>query len=189
MAILNKLKDYRNLRCLTQEELSKESGISIRTIQRIEKGLTTGSSHTIKTLANALNIESENILVSSINLNEQVTNQLGKVKLMNLSILTVIFIPFGNLISPTIIFFLYRKHYKVNTLGRKIISLQILNTLAMFFLAIIIYVTIGRGSELIPLPISICYVIYALISSIIVVYTAIVMNNPKEALKFVPNLL
>lgn len=186
---MNKLKEYRNFSRLTQEELSKESGISIRTIQRIEKGLTTGSSHTIKTLAATLHIESENLIVADINQNEAVADELDKVKLMNFSILSMIFIPFGNLILPTIIFLHNRKLNQVNTLGRKIISLQILNTLAMLFLGIILYVIIGRGSELIPLPVSLCYVLYALISSIIVIYTAMVMKDQKDALKFVPSLI
>ena len=186
---MNKLKEYRNLSRLTQEELSKESGISIRTIQRIEKGLTTGSSHTIKTLAKTLDIESDHMIVSDLTQNDEIADELDKVKLMNLSVLSLIFIPFGNLILPTIIFLRNRKLSRVNTLGRKIISLQILNTLAMLFLSIILYVIIGRGSELIPLPFSFCYVLYALISSIIVIYTATVINAHKEVLKFVPSLI
>ena len=59
----------------------------------------------------------------------------------------------------------------------------------MLFLGIILYVIIGRGSELIPLPVSFCYVLYALISSIIVIYTAMVMKDQKDALKFVPSLI
>lgn len=189
MTIVNKLKEYRNLRRLTQEELSNSSGISIRTIQRIEKGLSTGSPHTIKTLAKTLNIESVDLLVAGENQNELVIDELGKLRLMNLSILTVILIPLGNLLFPTLIFLFNKKAKKVNTLGRKIISFQILSTLFLFLSTIILFIVFGRGNGAIPMPVFICYLIYVLICSITVIHSAIGINNGKEILKFAPRLI
>ncbi|NQY05646.1 MAG: helix-turn-helix transcriptional regulator, partial [Flavobacteriaceae bacterium] len=47
---MNKLVALRTQRNLTQEELAEKSGISSRTIQRIEAG-TVPKGHTLKTLA------------------------------------------------------------------------------------------------------------------------------------------
>jgi len=81
--LAKRVKELIKRNGLSQEELTENSGLSLRTIQRIEKGLTTGSSHTIKTLAATLHIESENLIVADINQNEAVADELDKVKLMN----------------------------------------------------------------------------------------------------------
>lgn len=51
-----KLIDYRKARGLTQEELAEKSGISIRTIQRIETGDVLPRAYTIKVLSDYLGI-------------------------------------------------------------------------------------------------------------------------------------
>jgi transcriptional regulator with XRE-family HTH domain len=56
ITIAEKLKHFRHINCLSQEKLAKNSGISIRTIQRIEEGKSVGSGYTINALATALNI-------------------------------------------------------------------------------------------------------------------------------------
>ncbi|MEM8488640.1 MAG: helix-turn-helix transcriptional regulator, partial [Bacteroidota bacterium] len=55
---LQNLKFHRIQRHLTQESLAELSGISIRTIQRMEKGLSNGSPHSINALAQALQVDS-----------------------------------------------------------------------------------------------------------------------------------
>ena len=115
----NSLKEYRKFKNLTQEELSKSSGISIRTIQRIEKGLSTGSAHTVKTLAKTLNIESIDLLIDESSFKSLNKSSLSKLKLMNFSILTMLIIPLGNIIFPSIIFFRNRDDEMVNTVGKK----------------------------------------------------------------------
>jgi transcriptional regulator with XRE-family HTH domain len=47
------IRDMRLKKGLSQEELSKMSGISVRTISRIESGLS-GNLHTIKMIFNVL---------------------------------------------------------------------------------------------------------------------------------------
>jgi len=46
---MSKLKQLREQKNMTQEELSEKSGISVRTIQRIESG-TNPKGHTLKYL-------------------------------------------------------------------------------------------------------------------------------------------
>jgi len=59
------LKVFREKQNLTQEELSKKSGISARTIQRIEKGKEP-KGYTLRVLAKALMIEENELLCKKI---------------------------------------------------------------------------------------------------------------------------
>ena len=58
---MSKLKSFRELQNLTQEELSEKSGISVRTIQRIETGKDP-KGYTLRVLAKALEIEENELL-------------------------------------------------------------------------------------------------------------------------------
>lgn len=185
----NSLKEHRILKNLTQEELSKSSKISIRTIQRIEKGLSIGSSHTIKALAKTLNIESTDILHDEDNSKIFAKNSINKLKLMNFSVLTMLIIPFGNIIFPAIIFFRNRGDGKISTIGKKILNFQILSMLILPFYLVIIFLFIGRGLGGIPISFIISYLTYGLANIIITIHTSIKINEEKEILKFVPNIL
>ncbi len=183
------LKEQRKIKNLTQEDLAKSSGISIRTIQRIEKGLSSGSAYTIKTLANALDVESSEILTDG---NLELTNSVedrSKLKIMNLSILTVLIIPFGNIIFPFIIFIRNRNNLFFKIQGKKILSFQILTTLSLPFLIILMTFITGKGPGQFPLNIFIPYLLYIAITVLITVKTAIDINVNKEILAFSPNLL
>jgi transcriptional regulator with XRE-family HTH domain len=188
MKELSTLKEFRKTRNFTQEELSKDSGISIRTIQRIEKGLTPGSPHTIKALAKSLDIGSSDIVVSKEE-NTIIYDDFHKVKLMNFSILSVLLIPFGNIILPTIIFFYYKSNKHVNTLGRRILSIQILSTFLLSGLGISLFLIIGQGNGAIPLPVPIIYVMYTTVNILIVIHSSIAIDKKKQILKFFPNLI
>jgi len=116
---MSKLVFYREQLNLTQEELSKKSGISVRTIQRIEAG-TDPKGHTRKVLAEALEIK-ENNLLEMVDENEDINYNL--LKLINLSSLLFIFIPPVNIIIPLIRIFAKKQ---LNPLSIQIISIQIL---------------------------------------------------------------
>ena len=62
MTVGEKLKHFRQITCLTQGKLAEISGISIRTIQRIEEGKSVGSGYTINALANALNLQATDLI-------------------------------------------------------------------------------------------------------------------------------
>jgi len=185
----NSLKEHRKLENLTQEELSKSSGISIRTIQRIEKGLSTGSAHTIKTLAKTLNIENLDLLTDENNSKLENKNNTNKLKLMNFSILTMLLIPLGNIIFPSIIFFRNKDDEMVNTIGRKILSFQILSILLLPFLLVTMFLFMGRGNGQIPMPFAISYLLYGFLNIVITIQTSIKINKERKVLSFFPNFL
>jgi len=185
----NSLKGHRKLKKMTQEELSKTSGISIRTIQRIEKGLSTGSPYTIKTLARTLSIECSDIIYEESKPTLDEKNNISILKLMNFSVLTMFVVPFGNIIFPAVIFFKNRSDVKVKTIGRKILNFQILTMLALPFALVILLLLIGKGYAGFPITLIILYLIYGLVNIIITIYTSIQINGDKKVLSFVPNIL
>lgn len=119
---MSKLVEHRERQNLTQEELSKKSGISVRTIQRVESGVDP-KGFTLKALAKALNIDETNLIEQKPLITE---SDQKWVKIINLSSLVVVFIPVLNFALPLIIA-LSKK--QLNALTRQIITLQILWTL------------------------------------------------------------
>ncbi|WP_374364877.1 helix-turn-helix domain-containing protein [Cloacibacterium sp.] len=72
---MSKLKQIREQQNLTQEELAEKSGISVRTIQRIESG-TEPKGHTLKALSKSLEISQNELLnFESENLDELPTEK------------------------------------------------------------------------------------------------------------------
>jgi transcriptional regulator with XRE-family HTH domain len=127
---MSKLVEHREKRNLTQEELSKKSGISVRTIQRIESG-NDPKGFTLKALAKALNIN-EIDLIKKNNLSKESNTNL--VNLINLSSLIVVFIPIANFILPLIITLIKKQ---LNSLTKQIITIQILWAVIMIVVYLI----------------------------------------------------
>lgn len=136
---MSELKKIRETKNLTQEELAEKSGVSVRTIQRIEAG-TTPKGYTLKTLAESLEV-SENDLLTSETIKEEIVidevifateenNSLsnsGLIKIINLSSLPFAWLPIANFLLPLLIMFFTKEK---SPIVKQIISLQI-------FLAII----------------------------------------------------
>lgn len=116
---MSKLKKYREKLNLTQEELSDTSGISIRTIQRIESG-NEPKGQTLKLLAKTLGIK-ENELLEKEETKIEINSTL--IKVINLSSLPFTIIPPANIIIPLVIMFTKKQF---NPLAKQIVSIQIL---------------------------------------------------------------
>ncbi len=71
METTKKLRDCRNASGLTQESLAQKSNISIRTIQKIEKGLSSGSPYSLKKMAEVLKVEDWELLLEDTFQNKQ----------------------------------------------------------------------------------------------------------------------
>ncbi len=122
---MNQLKLYREKRHFTQEELSEISGISVRTIQRIEAGNPL-KGYTLRTLAKHLECAEEDLIRK-----EEPSTPL---KWINLSSLLIL--PPLNLMAP----YFLSKYWKVNSpLVKQMIDVQFMwSVLApiVFFLGI-----------------------------------------------------
>lgn len=107
----------------SQAELAEKSGLSLRTIQRIEAG-NIPKGFTLKALANAFETEPEKLIPS-----KEIT-KLDRAKLINFSSLFGLIIPFGGVIIPLIL--TYKTNDKKNReLGKNIVSVQIIIAFAL----------------------------------------------------------
>ena len=115
----SKVKLLREQKNLTQTELAEKSGLSLRTIQRIESGQSL-KGFTLKAIAKTLETEPENLFSK-----EEENIQIDRAKLINFSALAGLIIPFGGIIFPAIL--TYRTQDSVNReLGKSVIGVQII---------------------------------------------------------------
>lgn len=125
-----KVQLLREERNLTQSELAEKSGLSLRTIQRIEAG-NIPKGFTRNTLANFFETEPENLIAHS-----DEKDSIERAKLINISVLTYLLIPFGNLILPTILTYKSTDE-RARELGKEIINIQIIYTFTLGILLIV----------------------------------------------------
>ncbi|AWK04527.1 XRE family transcriptional regulator [Flavobacterium crocinum] len=126
----NNVKILRENQNMTQNELAEKSGLSLRTIQRIEAGSIL-KGFTLKTLAQSLETEPENLIKKK---NEK--SEVERAKIINLSALMGLIIPFGSIIFPLILTYKTKDH-KNRELGKQIITIQIFLSLILSFLLIL----------------------------------------------------
>ena len=79
MSIAHQIKRLRTKKGFSQEQLSEESSISIRTIQRIESGESVPRGHTLQKLTQALGILPADLIETDQNENK------GYLTLLNIS--------------------------------------------------------------------------------------------------------
>ncbi|MFK7908438.1 MAG: helix-turn-helix domain-containing protein [Chitinophagales bacterium] len=188
-----KLKDCRKKQGMTQENLASISGISIRTIQRIEKGLSNASPYTMKQLAKALEVEVATLVREKEEETSIEKNSVGILKLMNISALTALLLPFGNIIFPLIVFLKNKEDAEVNLQGRKILSFQIVWVLLTFLLLVlgtILLLSFFEGFRGSQVPVSVpLYFISAIANAFIVLYIGVTLDKGKPLFPSLPNFL
>ncbi|WP_353120507.1 helix-turn-helix domain-containing protein [Myroides odoratus] len=122
-----KIKELRIARGYSQEELAMQSGLSIRTIQRIEKGETIPRGNSLQLLCEVFGLKVEELFQSSERKAEDST--IASVRIIYFLVLTGIVIPLGNIIWPLIGWSMYKKNDDViNTIGKNVILSQIAYT-------------------------------------------------------------
>ncbi|MBH2003993.1 MAG: helix-turn-helix domain-containing protein [Sphingobacteriia bacterium] len=155
---MSKLKSIREKQNLTQEELSERSGISVRTIQRIEAGADP-KGYTLRVLSEKLGVqemalqdkqpEAENAEEDSKNAVPAEASVLvnhSMVKLINLSSIPFIVLPPLNVLVPLIIIFATKQK---SPLTRQIVSVQMMWTiLAPILFLLVVLTKPGNGITL-----------------------------------------
>lgn len=133
------LKKIRELKNLTQEELAEKSGLSVRTIQRIEAGVQP-KGYTLKVLALSLDVPERDLRIPEIQFQQETEVEeipeipekeksvnFTLVKLINLSSIPLAWFPVANVLPPLLIMLFTKEK---SPIVKQIISLQV-------FLAII----------------------------------------------------
>lgn len=144
---MSPLLEYREKLNLTQEELATKSGVSVRTIQRIESGIKP-KGYTLESLSKVLGISKEELLKGKEEF-EKINKQL--IKYINLSSILLLIVPLGSIIMPLIIM---RWKKEINTVTKQIVSIQILWTLSFLIVTVLVallFKWLSFSKEIVPL--------------------------------------
>ena len=168
---MSELKKIREKQNLTQEELAEKSGLSVRTIQRIEAG-TEPEGYTLKTLASTLEVSEKDLLITDIPTeeiiidspilvdeietqqaistieNDEIFNS-TLIKIINLSSLPLAWFPIANFLPPLLIMIFTKEK---SPIVKQIISLQIfLAIISPIIFLIVAFFKLGSASVMITL--------------------------------------
>lgn len=142
--IAKRLIYQRKLKGLSQEQLADRTNVTVRTIQRIEKGQVTPHLRTVKLLAAVLDIEVDDLLqLTTPNASIAQTPDLKWLLLLHVSPFAG-FVPLLNIIAPLLLWTYKRGDDPMyDTHGRAVVNFQITSTL-LFILSLVALVTV-RG--------------------------------------------
>ena len=168
---MSELKKIREKQNLTQEELAEKSGLSVRTIQRIEAG-TEPKGYTLRTLASTLEVSEKDLLITDIPTeeiiidspilmdeietqqaistieNDEIFNS-TLIKIINLSSLPLAWFPIANFLPPLLIMIFTKEK---SPIVKQIISLQIfLAIISPIVFLIVAFFKLGSASVMITL--------------------------------------
>ena len=125
--LAKRVKELIKRNGLSQEELTENSGLSLRTIQRIENGETQPTGDTLKRIAKALNVTPNELVDWTI------MEDKGFLKALNLSALTFLFFPILGILVPLIMWISKKDKLKdLNKIGRDVINFEITWTVLLF---------------------------------------------------------
>ena len=175
---MSRLAQHREELNLTQEDLANKSGLSVRTIQRIESGVTP-KGHTLKALAKALGIAESEL---SDNDSKKESLNYSLIKLINLSTLPVAFLPLVNIIVPLLAIWLTKQS---NSLTKQMVSLQILwaiLSVIIFLLTSFIKNWLSLGSKF-----SLAIMVFLVLANVFMVLRNAVEIDKRGKLYFVLN--
>jgi len=122
----NRIKELRARRGFSQEELSERTGLSLRTIQRIENGETEPRGDSLKRLAQAFDVLPEELV------DWTVQEDRGFLLSLNLSSLSFLPFPLLGILVPLIIWISKKgKIQDVDKLAKEILNFQITWTMVL----------------------------------------------------------
>ena len=150
-----RILELRKSKGFSQEALAEQSGVSLRTIQRVEQGETVPRGHTVQALAAALNVTLEDlrhvelqavplppaprpaeepVLLPAAPAAPDLRIDPDFLRLLNLSALSLLLFPLLNLVVPWLLW-RARRHdtAHVAELGRRVLGFQVLWQVGTFF--------------------------------------------------------
>lgn len=135
-----RVRELRAQKGMSQEFLAEESGLSLRTIQRIENGESNPTGESLKRLSNALNVSPDELIDWAIKEDKKYLT------FLNLSALTFLLFPLLGILVPFILWTSKKGKIKnINELGRALINFEITWTLLLFFIPILLFVISKTG--------------------------------------------
>ena len=172
---MNKVKSQREKLNYTQAELAQKSGLSVRTIQRIESGVQP-KGYTLSALAEALEVGYDDLRLPLNTYSGTDSDHISILRYINLSVLGFFIFPFGNILFP---FLLWKKNKSseiIEQVGREIINIQILWSL-VFCTGLSISPFIDKGFSLSTPLIFIVLIVGVILNICLISYQSNLINR------------
>ncbi|CAM3836338.1 helix-turn-helix domain-containing protein [Sphingobacterium prati] len=126
------IKQSRKRKGLTQQDLANQAGLSLRTVQRIEKGTEEISGFSLRQISQILEIPLEQLIMPNVNQISIDKNQSGSIKALYLASLTFLVNPLLGLLVPAIMG--YTKQNKDAQYSRHLKKIIIIHATGLLFL-------------------------------------------------------
>lgn|GEM_PF-206396 len=187
--IQEQIKITRKQKGLTQQDLAERAGVSLRTIQRVEKGTEEISGFSLKQISQVLEIPLEQLIMPNVNQMSIDKDQTGSIKGLYLSSLLLFVNPLLGLLVPAIIG--STKQNKSDFYKKELRKMITAHALALFFLSISISYLFLTGLLNITMPVFLdkilnAYVLFTIpliYYVFIILFTAINYFNIDKKLK------
>jgi len=135
-----RVKELRNKKGMSQEVLAEDSGLSLRTIQRIENGDSNPTGDSLKRLSNALDVNPDELIDWTIKEDKKY------LIFLNLSALTFLFFPMLGILVPFILWTSKKDKIKnINKLGKGLINFEITWTILLFLIPFLLILSSKIG--------------------------------------------
>lgn len=151
-----RIKQSRKRRGLTQQDLANQAGLSLRTVQRIEKGTEEISGFSLRQISQVLEIPLEQLIMPNVNQISIDNNQSGSIKALYLASLTFLVNPLLGLLVPAIMG--YTKQNKDAQYSKHLKKIIIIHATGLLFLGAFIGYILAADFLKIGLPSSLNYI-------------------------------
>jgi len=129
-----RIRELRVIKGYSQEELADQSGLSVRTIHRIEKGETIPRGNTLHLLCDVFEVKVEDLATEK----EVNSNSDQVIRTLYLLVLVGIVVPLDNILGPLIGWSMHRKESDTfDRVGKNIVLTQMVYT--FFVTSLILY--------------------------------------------------
>jgi transcriptional regulator with XRE-family HTH domain len=193
-----RILDIRKSKGWSQEVLAEQSGISLRTIQRVEQGETMPRGYTLQALADALDVPLEALRATSEMPRQSEPEPASQlvllpappaaprlradpqyVQLLNLSALSFLVLPLLNLLLPWLLWRARRHDTEhVAEVGRRVLGFQVLWQVASFFAYLL-----AVGAQFLAKPYGVLLLPGALVGIVVLSYvvnTVAIIQNARQ---------
>ena len=179
--LATRIKEFRIQKGMSQEILAEESGLSQRTVQRIENGESNPTGDTIRRLSNALNINPDELIDWTIKEDN------GYLIFLNLSALSFLFFPLLGILVPFIMWTSKKDKIKnVDRIGRDLINFEITWTilLALVPFSMFLLTKMGAIETLTFSTIIIIVMLMYFLNLVLITYNTVRINSNKEVVYY-----
>lgn len=183
--LATRIKELRQRKGFSQEELSEKSGLSLRTVQRIENAETEPMGDSLKKIAAALDANPDELIDWTIK------EDSSFLKTLNLSALTFLFFPLLGILVPYMIWGSKGNKIKgINEVGKSVINFQITWNLMLFFgfiITLVISVSEITTWRVLITSNFIFYMVMYTINILLILYNTLLIHNEKS-MKYFPKV-